>query len=83
MGGKLPVNQQRALAAQKATRVLGCIQSSVGSRASGRILPGDPPAVLGPALGHQHQKGMDLLKWGQRRSRRCLEGWSTPPVRTG
>ena len=42
VGGKLTVSQQRALAAQKATGVLGCIQSSVGSRARG----GDSPPLL-------------------------------------
>ena len=42
VGGKLPVSQQHALAAQKATRVLGCTQSSVGRRARG----GDSPPLL-------------------------------------
>ena len=37
--GKLTVSQQRVLAAQKANRVLSCIQSSVGSRAREGILP--------------------------------------------
>ena len=79
--GKLTVSQQRTLAAQKANRVLGCIQSSVGSRA--RI---SPPLLLSQETplqcwvqlwGHQHQKDTDLLERGQRRSRRCSGGWST------
>ena len=39
VGGKLAVSQQRVPTAQKATRVLGCTQSSVGRRARGGILP--------------------------------------------
>ena len=37
--GKLTISQQCALTAQKANRVLGCTQSSVGSRARKRIVP--------------------------------------------
>ena len=40
--GKLTVSQPRALTAQKATRVLGCTQSSVGSRARGGLSPSAP-----------------------------------------
>ena len=83
--GKLTVSQQCVLTAQKANHVLGCIQSSVGSRAR---VGGDSPPLLHSwetplqcwvqLWGHQHQKDMDLLKWGQRRPRRCSGGWSTP-----
>ena len=64
--GKLTVSQQRALAAQKANRVLGCIQSSVGSRARGGFSPllrsGETPLQCWVQLwGHQQQKDMDLL----------------------
>ena len=60
--GNLTVSQQCALAAQKATRVLGCTQSSVGSRSRGGFSPSaplssDPPAVLGPALGAPTAEG--------------------------
>ena len=40
--GKLTVSRQRPPAAQKATRVLGCTQSSVGSRAMGGLSPSAP-----------------------------------------
>ncbi|PKU35059.1 hypothetical protein llap_14637 [Limosa lapponica baueri] len=70
---KLNMSWQRVLVFQKAPRILGCIPSSVASRAMGGILP--LCSVLGrPHLesclqlwGHQHQKDMDLLEWGQRR----------------
>ena len=81
--GKQPVSWQRALAAQKATRVLGCTQSSVGSRARGGFSPSAPlwetPLQCWVQLwGHQQQKDTDLLERGQRRPRRCSGGWSTP-----
>ena len=51
---KLNMTRQRALAAQNANRTLGCIPSSMGSRAREGILPlcsgGSPPGVLHPAL---------------------------------
>ena len=88
VGRKLPVSQQRALAAQKATRGLGCTQSSVGSRARGGFSPSallcETPLQCWVQLwGHQHQKDTDLLERGQRRPRRFSGGRSTSPVRTG
>ena len=75
-GEKLNTSRQCALAAQKATHVLGCIKSSVGSRAREGILPLDS-ALLRPHLescvqlwGPQHRKDMDGLERGQRRPRR-------------
>jgi len=53
---KLNMTHQCALAAQKANCILGCIQSSVASRAREGILPfllcfsETPPGVLHPAL---------------------------------
>ena len=67
---KLNTSRQRALAAQKATRVLGCIKSSVGSRAREGILPLDS-ALVRPHLescvqlwSPQHRKDMDGLERG-------------------
>ena len=49
------MSQQRALAAQKADGLLGCIRRSVGSRAREVLLPlcpaDAPSAVLCPVLG--------------------------------
>ncbi|GAB0191205.1 mitochondrial enolase superfamily member 1 [Grus japonensis] len=58
---KLNVNQQCALAAQKANHIPVCIKSSMTSRSREGILPlcsGEtPPAVLRPALGAPGQEG--------------------------
>ena len=48
MDGKLVMSQQCALAAQKANCVLGCIQSSVASRAREGILPLYSPLMRPP-----------------------------------
>jgi len=70
---KLSMIRQCALAAQKAKPTLGCIPSSVASRAKEGILP----LCSAPVRPHlksciqlwspQHRKDMDLLEWGQRR----------------
>ena len=89
VGGELTMSQQCVLTAQKANRVLGCIQSSVGSRVRGGTLPlcstlVRPPCSAGSSSGgNQHQKDTELLERGQRRPRRCSGGWSTSPVRRG
>jgi len=70
---KLDMTWQRALAAQKATRILACIPSSMGSRAREGILP-LCSALVRPHLesciqlwSPQHRTDMDLLEHGQRR----------------
>jgi len=76
VGEKLTMSRQCALAAQKANHVLGCIQSSVASRAREGILP-LCSALIRPHLescvqlwSPQHRKDMDVLEWVQRRPRR-------------
>ncbi|GAB0180931.1 cAMP-dependent protein kinase inhibitor alpha [Grus japonensis] len=65
---KLNMTQQRALAAQKANCVLGCITSSVTSRLREGILPLYSTLVRPPLQycvqlwGPQHKKDMDLLE---------------------
>ena len=73
---KLNMTWQSALTAQKANRVLGCIQSSVASRAREWISPLYSTLVRPPLQcwvqlwRHQHQKDTDLLEQVQRRPRR-------------
>jgi len=73
---KLNMSRQCAPAAQKANRVLGCIESSVASRAREGLLP-LYSTLLRPHLesciqlwSPQHRKDMDGLERGQRRPRR-------------
>ena len=88
VGGKLTVSQQCELPAQKANRVLGCIQSSVDSRARGGFSPSallceTPPAVLCPALGAPTSEGHGPARAGPEEATKMLGGLEHPPVRTG
>jgi len=70
---KLNMTQERALAAQKANCTLGCIPSSVASRAREGILPFCSALVRPPRescvhlWSPQHRKDTDLLEQDQRR----------------
>ncbi|KFQ68488.1 hypothetical protein N335_02906, partial [Phaethon lepturus] len=77
---KLDMSQQCAFTAQKANRILGCIQSSVASRSREVILP-LCCTVVRPHLesctqcwSPQHRKDMGLLERVQRRSRKMIRG---------
>jgi len=83
------MNQQCALAAQKANRILGCIKRSMASRSREGIVPLYSTLVR-PHLescmqlwSPQHEKDMDVLEWVQRRVTKMIRGWSTSPMRTG
>ena len=74
------MSRQRALAAQRANRVLGCIKRSVASRAREGILP-LYSALVRPHVEYcvqlwssQHREDMDLLERVQRRATKTIRG---------
>jgi len=80
VGEKLDVSWQCALTAQKASRILGCIKSSVASRSREGILP-LCCALVRPHLessiqlwSPQHRKDMNLLEQVQRRATKMIRG---------
>jgi len=77
---KLDMSHQCTLAAQKASRILGCIKSSMASRSREGILPLHS-ALVRPHLesciqlwSPQHRKDMDLLERVQRRLVKMIRG---------
>ena len=67
--GKLTMSQQCVLTAQKANRVLGCTQSSVGSRAREGILPLCSALVRPPCSAVSSSGGTNI-----RRTQTCSSG---------
>jgi len=77
---KLNMSRQRALAAQKANRILSCINRSMASRSREMILP-LYSALMTPHLEYcvqlwspQHKKDMDVLERVQRRAMKMIRG---------
>ena len=69
---ELDMSRHRARAAQPASRVLGCVQSSAGSGVRERILQSP-----------QHGTDLGLLERGRRRPRKRPKGWNPSAVERG
>jgi len=77
---RLTMSQQCALAAKKASGILGCIKRSMASRSREVLLPfysalsEAPSGVLRPVLGSHFKKDEKLLERVQRRATRIMRG---------
>ena len=91
MDGKLDMNQQCALTAQKASHILGCIKRSMASRLRDVALP-LCSVLVRPHLEYcvqmqspQYRTGVDLFECVQRRATQTVQGmdnlsWGSPEL---
>lgn len=90
VGEKLHVTQQCACADQEPTHILGCIQSSAGSRVREMILPlcsalfrWEPTCSTAASSGDPNVTRTQTC-WSDSKGRQCrwTEGWNTSPMKT-